>query len=203
VESAKQTIQALNPDVQVDALQERLTTENALDIIRRYDVVVNGCDNFPTRYLVNDACLMLKKPIVDGSIFRFEGQATVFMPFQGPCYRCLFPEPPPPELAPSCDEAGVLGVLPGIVGLVQATETIKLILGIGRPLIGRLLTFDALDMKFRELKLKRDPKCPVCGPDAKKIELIDYVQFCAGPGHHRAPEAPRLDNFAASRAVQT
>jgi molybdopterin/thiamine biosynthesis adenylyltransferase/rhodanese-related sulfurtransferase len=201
VESARATITNLNPDVQVDAIQDRLTTDNVLEIIKPYDVIVNGADNFPTRYLLNDACLMLKKPIVDGSIFRFEGQATVYMPFKGPCYRCLFPVPPPPDLAPSCDEAGVLGVLPGIVGLIQATETLKLLLGRGRPLVGRLLTYDALDMKFRELKLKQDPSCPVCGPNAKPIELIDYIQFCAGAGSHKpAPGENRID-MARSNAV--
>lgn len=177
VESAKKTIQALNPDVKVVAIQERLSSENALEILKDYDIVVNGGDNFQTRYLLNDACVMLGKPNVDGSIFRFEGQVTVFKPHEGPCYRCLYPAPPPPEFAPSCAEAGVLGVLPGIIGLMQANEVIKLILGKGQPLVGRLLTFDALKSEFHTLKLRRDPSCPVCAEGAKP-ELIDYEQFC-------------------------
>ncbi len=176
-ESAKKTIQALNPDVKVVAIQERLTSENALQILKDYDVVVNGGDNFQTRYLLNDACVMLDKPNVDGSIFRFEGQVTVFDAKKGPCYRCLYPAPPPPEFAPSCAEAGVLGVLPGIIGLMQANEVIKLILGKGQPLTGRLLTFDALKSEFQTLKLRKDPTCPVCSEGAKP-ELIDYEQFC-------------------------
>lgn len=178
VESARMTLQALNPDVQVIGYQERLSSENALRLFRDYDVIVDGCDNFPTRYLVNDACVMLGKPNVHGSIFQFEGQASVFYPGKGPCYRCLFPEPPPPGAAPSCAEAGVLGVLPGLVGCVQALETIKLILGVGRPLIGRMVYFDTLSMEVRIHKLRRDPKCPVCGDQPTITQLIDYEEFC-------------------------
>jgi sulfur-carrier protein adenylyltransferase/sulfurtransferase len=179
VESAKQTINALNPDVKVRMHQLRLSSENVLDVIKDYDLVVDGTDNFQTRYLLNDASLILKKPVVNASIFQFEGQVTVFKPFEGPCYRCLYPEPPPPGMAPSCNEAGVLGVLPGVIGVLQATEAVKLILGIGKPLIGRLLQYDALNMKFREFKLPRDPKCVVCSEPGKKIELIDYEAFCS------------------------
>ncbi len=178
VESARQTIAALNPDVRVIGYQERLSSENILRIISDYDVIVDGCDNFPTRYLVNDACVMAGKPNVHGSIFQFEGQATVFYPGKGPCYRCLFPEPPPPGAAPSCQEAGVLGVLPGLVGCVQALETIKLILGIGKPLIGRMVYFDTLNMELRVHKLRRDPNCPVCGVRPTVTRLIDYEEFC-------------------------
>ncbi len=180
VESAAQTIADLNPDVKVVQHPVRLTSENVLDILAGYDVIVDGTDNFPTRYLLNDASLILRKPVVNASIFSFEGQVTIFRPFEGPCYRCLYPEPPPPGMAPSCNEAGVLGVLPGVVGLIQATEAVKLILGIGKPLVGRLLQYDALNMKFREFKLPRDPKCVVCSEPGKKIELIDYEQFCSG-----------------------
>jgi molybdopterin/thiamine biosynthesis adenylyltransferase/rhodanese-related sulfurtransferase len=179
VQSARATLEALNPDVKVVPFQERLTSHNVLRILEGFDLVLDGGDNFPTRYLLNDACLMLGKPNIHGSIFRFEGQVTSFIPGQGPCYRCLYPAPPPPELAPSCAEAGVLGVLPGIIGLLQANEALKLILGKGEPLKGRLLTFDALGTRFQELKLRRDPKCPVCAPGAK-VELIDYEQFCSG-----------------------
>jgi molybdopterin/thiamine biosynthesis adenylyltransferase/rhodanese-related sulfurtransferase len=182
VDSAEKTIVGLNPDVKVKKYRERLTSDNVLDIIRDYDVIVDGADNFQTRYLLNDAALKLGKPVVHSSIFRFEGQLTVFSAEGQPCYRCLYPEPPPPEEAPSCQEAGVLGVLPGIMGVLQATEAIKIILGLGTTLAGRLLVFDALKTKFRELKLRHDPKCPTCGEgvDRSKIELIDYVQFCAG-----------------------
>ncbi|HEY2748461.1 MAG TPA: molybdopterin-synthase adenylyltransferase MoeB [Polyangia bacterium] len=179
VESAKQTIVALNPDVNVRTHQLRLSSENVLDVIKDYDLVVDGTDNFQTRYLLNDASLILKKPVVNASIFQFEGQVTVFKPFEGPCYRCLYPEPPPPGMAPSCNEAGVLGVLPGVIGVLQATEAVKLILGIGKSLVGRLLQYDALNMKFREFKLPRDPKCVVCSEPGKKIELIDYEAFCS------------------------
>ena len=179
VESAKQTINALNPDVKVRTHQLRLSSENVLDVIKDYDLVVDGTDNFQTRYLLNDASLILKKPVVNASIFQFEGQVTVFKPFEGPCYRCLYPEPPPPGMAPSCNEAGVLGVLPGVIGVLQATEAVKLILGIGKPLVGRLMQYDALNMKFREFKLPRDPKCVVCSEPGKKIELIDYEAFCS------------------------
>ncbi len=181
-ESALETLKDINPNVEVELHKTMLTSDVALDIIRPYDIVVDGTDNFPTRYLTNDACVILKKPNVYGSIFRFEGQASVFAPEQGgPCYRCLYPEPPPPGMVPSCAEGGVLGVLPGIVGCIQANEIIKLILGKGTPLIGRLLLFNALDMKFRELKLRKDPKCPVCGENPTVTELIDYQQFCGIP----------------------
>lgn len=182
-DSARETLKALNPDVTVVPYQTRITSDNVFEIIKDYQIIVNGCDNFPTRYLLNDACYMEGKPIVDGSIFRFEGQATVFVPDQGPCYRCLYPEPPPPDMAPSCDEAGVLGILPGIVGTIQANETVKLLLGKGEPLVGRLLLFDALKMTFRELKTKRDPRCPLCGENPTIRELIDYEGFCAGTAH--------------------
>jgi sulfur-carrier protein adenylyltransferase/sulfurtransferase len=177
-ESAQKTLAALNPDVKVVAFNERLSSENVMRIIKDFDIVVNGCDNFPTRYLINDACVMTKKPLVDGSIFQFEGQATVFYPDRGPCYRCLFPEPPPPGAAPSCAEAGVLGVLPGLVGCVQALETMKLILGAGKPLIGRMMHFDTLSSEVRVLKLRRDPDCLVCSDNPKITELIDYEEFC-------------------------
>jgi len=188
IESAKDTIADINPNVEVVAHETRLTSENALDIFRDYDIVADGTDNFPTRYLVNDACVLLGKPNVYGSIFRFEGQATVFYAKEGPCYRCLYPEPPPPGMVPSCAEGGVLGVLPGIVGSIQALETIKLILGRGRPLIGRLLLFDALDLKFRELKLRKNPECPVCGAHPSVTKLIDYEQFCGIRGEEHVPE---------------
>jgi adenylyltransferase/sulfurtransferase len=197
-ESARMTLQALNPDVKVLEFRERLSSENAFRIFEQFDLVVNGCDNFPTRYLANDACVMLKKPLVDGAIWQFEGQATVFNPPAGPCYRCLFPEPPPPGSTPSCAEAGVLGVLPGIVGCVQALEAIKLVLGVGTPLIGRMMHFDTLAGEVRILKLRRDRNCVVCGERPTVTRLIDYEMFCglgngngAGPdgGHH--PEPPR------------
>jgi molybdopterin/thiamine biosynthesis adenylyltransferase/rhodanese-related sulfurtransferase len=178
VESAQKTLQALNPDIKVIGYQERVTSENIMRLIADYDVIVDGCDNFPTRYLVNDACFMAHKPNVHGSIFQFEGQATVFAPGRGPCYRCLFPEPPPPGAAPSCQEAGVLGVLPGLVGCVQALETIKLILDVGRPLIGRMIYFDTLSMELRIHKLRKDPSCPLCGERPTVTALIDYEEFC-------------------------
>jgi molybdopterin/thiamine biosynthesis adenylyltransferase/rhodanese-related sulfurtransferase len=178
-ESAKRTIEALNPDVEVKLFKERLTSENVDRILSEgWDVIVDGADNFPTRYLLNDASVWHRIPVVHGSIFRFEGQVTVFKPFEGPCYRCLFPQPPPPELAPSCAEGGVLGVLPGIVGSLQANEAIKLALGIGDTLVGRLLLFDALVPSFTEVKLRRDPNCPVCGEHPTITEYIDYVEFC-------------------------
>ncbi len=181
-ESARDTIKSINPGVEVVLHSVRLTAENAMDIIKQYDVVVDGTDNFPTRYLTNDACVLLKKANVYGSIFRFEGQASVFAPhLGGPCYRCLYPEPPPPGMVPSCAEGGVLGVLPGIVGCIQATEILKLALGKGTSLIGRLVLFNALDMKFKELKLRRDPQCPLCGDNPSIKELIDYEQFCGIP----------------------
>jgi molybdopterin/thiamine biosynthesis adenylyltransferase/rhodanese-related sulfurtransferase len=178
VESAQKTLNALNPDVKIVQFNERLSSENVMRVIKDFDIIVNGCDNFPTRYLINDACVMAKKPLVDGSIFQFEGQATVFYPGRGPCYRCLFPEPPPPGAAPSCAEAGVLGVLPGLVGCMQALETMKLILGAGRPLIGRMMHFDTLSSEVRVLKLRRDPNCLVCSDHPKITELIDYEEFC-------------------------
>ena len=184
VESAKLTLQGLNPDVKVIGYQERVSSENIMRLIDGYDIVVDGCDNFPTRYLVNDACVFANKPNVHGSIFQFEGQATVFHPHVGPCYRCLFPEPPPPGAAPSCAEAGVLGVLPGLVGCVQAVETVKLILGIGNPLVGRLLHFDTLAMEIKQLKLRKDPECPVCGERPTVTALIDYEEFCGLRGGH-------------------
>jgi adenylyltransferase/sulfurtransferase len=178
-QSAKETIHGINPHCEVIIHNTRITSENALDLIRPYDIVVDGTDNFPTRYLTNDACVLLKKPNVYGSIFRFEGQASVFAPhLGGPCYRCLYPEPPPPGMVPSCAEGGVLGVLPGIIGCIQATEILKLAIGRGSSLVGRLLLFNALDMKFRELKLRRDPACPVCGEHPTIKELIDYETFC-------------------------
>jgi adenylyltransferase/sulfurtransferase len=178
-ESAKATIQRINPNVEVVLHNTRVTSENALDILALYDIVVDGTDNFPTRYLTNDACVLLKKPNVYGSIFRFEGQASVFAPhLNGPCYRCLYPEPPPPGMVPSCAEGGVLGVLPGIIGTIQATEILKLALGKGSSLIGRLLLFNALEMKFREVRLRRDPQCPLCGEKPSITKLIDYEMFC-------------------------
>ncbi|HKY78145.1 MAG TPA: molybdopterin-synthase adenylyltransferase MoeB [Acidimicrobiia bacterium] len=178
VDSAKKTLTALNPDVNVVTYDVRLGADNVLDIIDGYDLIVDGTDNFPTRYLVNDAALLKRIPVVHGSIFRFEGQATVFAPYEGPCYRCLIPEPPPPELAPSCAEAGVLGVLPGIVGSIQAMEAIKLLLGLGDPLVGRLLAYDSLEQSFRTFKVNRDPNCPSCGPDAPEIVIAEYDELC-------------------------
>ena len=178
LESAKEKIKNINPYIEVVTYETRLTSENAIDIISGYNLVVDGTDNFPTRYLVNDACVLLGKPYVYGSIFRFEGQVTVFNPKSGPCYRCLYPTPPPPGLVPSCAEGGVIGVLPGIIGSLQALEAIKLIIGEGDPLIGRLLLFDALKLKFRELKLHKNPDCPVCGENPAIHELIDYEEFC-------------------------
>jgi sulfur-carrier protein adenylyltransferase/sulfurtransferase len=178
VDSAQEKLNALNPAMNVVKHDTMLTSANALEIFAQYDIVADGTDNFQTRYLVNDACVMLKKPNAYGSIFRFEGQASVFATEEGPCYRCLYPEPPPPGLVPSCAEGGVLGILPGIVGVIQATEVIKLILGKGEPLIGRLLLVDALSMRFRELKLRKNPECPVCGTNPTVTELIDYNQFC-------------------------
>ena len=177
-ESARLTLEALNPDVKVVEFRERLSSENAFEIMEQFDVVVNGCDNFPTRYLVNDACVMLKKPLIDGAIWQFEGQATVYQQPDGPCYRCMFPDPPPPGAVPSCAEAGVLGVLPGLVGCVQALEAMKVILGAGKPLVGRLLHFDTLSGEIRTLKLRKDPKCVVCSENPTVTELIDYEVFC-------------------------
>jgi molybdopterin/thiamine biosynthesis adenylyltransferase/rhodanese-related sulfurtransferase len=180
--SAKERLHAINPEVQVDLYETRLTSANAIQIMTPYDVVIDGTDNFPTRYLVNDACVLLKKPNVYGSIFRFDGQASVFYPPQGPCYRCLYPEPPPPGEVPSCAEGGVLGILPGLIGCIQATEGVKLILGKGSSLIGRLLLYDALQMKFQEFKVRRNPKCPLCGDKPTITQLIDYEQFCGVRG---------------------
>ena len=176
--SAKDRLLALNPHIQVDTYEEALSSENAFRLFEPYDIILDGTDNFPTRYLVNDACVILGKPNTYGSIFRFEGQASVFSTKEGPCYRCLYPEPPPPGLVPSCAEGGVLGVLPGIIGVIQATEAIKLLTGIGEPLIGRFLLYDALKMRFRELKVPKDPECPVCGKNPTVTKLIDYEQFC-------------------------
>lgn len=186
LDSAEEKLKALNPALNVVKHETMLTSANALEILSGYDIVADGTDNFPTRYLVNDACVMLGKPNVYGSIFRFEGQASVFATEQGPCYRCLYPEPPPPGLVPSCAEGGVLGILPGLVGIIQATEVIKLILGSGEPLIGRLLLVDALSMRFRELKLRKNPECPVCGANPSVTSLIDYQQFCG-----IVPETPQ------------
>ena len=180
VESAEDRLRDVNPDVTVIKHNTRLTSENIMEIIDGYEVVVDGCDNFPSRYLINDACVLAKKTNVHGSIFRFEGQATVFKPFDGPCYRCLYPEPPPPGQMPSCQEAGVLGVLPGIIGCIQAIETIKCLLGIGDPLVGRLLLFDALEMGFHTVRVGRDAHCPLCGDHPEIRELIDYEAFCSG-----------------------
>ncbi len=185
-ESAKLTIQALNPDVRVIPYQQKLTSQNIMEIIKDYDIVVDGCDNFPTRYLVNDACVLAKKPNVHGSIFQFEGQASVFYPGKGPCYRCLYPEPPPPDMAPSCQEAGVLGVLPGMIGVIQALETIKLILGKGETLVGKLLCFNTLTMEIHTLNLKADPACPMCGEKPTIRELVDYEEFCNLRAAHAA-----------------
>src|SRR5207247_190000 len=178
LQSAAEKIRAMNPEVRLDLYETRITSANAMDLLRNYDIIIDGTDNFPTRYLVNDACVLLKKPNVYGSIFRFDGQASVFHPPHGPCYRCLYPEPPPPGLVPSCAEGGVLGILPGMIGVLQATEAVKLILGSGEPLIGRLLLFNALKMQWRELKLRKDPACPICGENPTIKELIDYQQFC-------------------------
>ncbi len=184
--SAKDRLTAINPEVKLDLYETRLSAANALDIFRPYDIIIDGTDNFPTRYLVNDACVLLKKPNVYGSIFRFDGQASVFHPPHGPCYRCLYPEPPPPGEVPSCAEGGVLGILPGLIGCIQATEAVKLILGKGEPLIGRLMLYDALQMTFREFRVRRNPKCPMCGDKPTITALIDYEQFCG----IRGPEAP-------------
>ncbi len=182
VESAEKTIKGINPDVRVIAYRERLQADNVMDLLAGYDVIVDGGDNFPTRYLVNDASLHLGIPVVHGAIFRFEGQASVFAPYQGPCYRCLFPQPPPPELAPSCAEAGVLGVLPGVIGTIEAMETIKLLLGIGEPLIGRLLTYDALDQEFRTLSIRRNESCSACSDEDMPPVIVEYDNLCTPAG---------------------
>jgi adenylyltransferase/sulfurtransferase len=191
IDSAADRMHDINPNVEIVKYETALTSANALDIIKDYDVVVDGTDNFPTRYLVNDACVLLNKPNAYGSIFRFEGQATVFHHDGGPCYRCLYPEPPPPGLVPSCAEGGVLGILPGLVGLIQATETVKLILGKGETLSGRLILYDALNMRFRELKLRRNPDCPVCGDNPTVTKLIDYQQFCGIPQQKKEEAAAK------------
>jgi adenylyltransferase/sulfurtransferase len=201
-DSAKDRIRQLNPDVEVILHETRLTSQNALEIINSYDIVVDGTDNFPTRYLTNDACVLLKKPNVYGSIFRFEGQASVFAPhLKGPCYRCLYPEPPPPGAVPSCAEGGVLGVLPGVIGLIQATEVLKLATGIGVSLLNRLLLYDALAMTFRELKLRRDPQCPLCGDTPTITGLIDYEGFC-GMSVNDQPQAMHPDEVTVQQMKQ-
>ena len=187
--SARDRLQAINPEVKIDLYETRLTSANAISIIEPYDIVIDGTDNFQTRYLVNDACVLLDKPNVYGSIFRFDGQASVFYPPQGPCYRCLYPEPPPPGEVPSCAEGGVLGILPGLIGCIQATEAVKLILGKGSPLIGRLLQYDALQMHFQEFKVRRDKKCPLCGDKPTIKKLIDYDQFCGIRSQETPPAA--------------
>ena len=187
IDSAEAKLKALNPDLVVNRYEFPINSDNALDLFAGYDVIVDGTDNFPTRYLVNDACVLLGKPNVYGSIFRFDGQASVFFPPHGPCYRCLYPEPPPPDLVPNCAEGGVLGILPGAIGVIQATETVKLILGTGRPLIGRLMLYDALDMTFREMKVRKNPKCPICGPEPTITHLIDYQEFCGVRGEEPTP----------------
>ena len=193
LDSAADTLRAINSNVEIRKFETRLSSANALELFREFDIIVDGTDNFPTRYLVNDACVLSGKPNVYGSIFRFEGQASVFATQEGPCYRCLYPEPPPPGLVPSCAEGGVLGILPGLVGVIQATETIKLILGAGEPLIGRLLLVDALAMRFRELKLRKNPDCPVCGVNPTVKELIDYNQFCGIRGEEAAARTTMAD----------
>ena len=193
LDSAAETLREINPNVEVRKFDTRLSSANALELFREFDIIVDGTDNFPTRYLVNDACVLTGKPNVYGSIFRFEGQASVFATKDGPCYRCLYPEPPPPGLVPSCAEGGVLGILPGLVGIIQATETIKLILGSGEPLIGRLLLVDALSMRFRELKLRKNPDCPACGTHPTVTGLIDYNQFCGIRGEEQVQAPNKLD----------
>jgi adenylyltransferase/sulfurtransferase len=190
LESARERLQAINPEVRLDLFETRLNSANALSVFEPYDIVIDGTDNFPTRYLVNDACVLLKKPNVYGSIFRFDGQASVFFPPYGPCYRCLYPEPPPPGEVPSCAEGGVLGILPGLVGCIQATEALKLLLGNGEPLIGRLLLYDALQMRFQEFKVRRNPKCPMCGDRPTITALIDYEQFCGVRGQETPAPTP-------------
>jgi adenylyltransferase/sulfurtransferase len=197
IESAARRILDLNPNVQIDKYEVPLTSDNALDILAPYDVIIDGTDNFPTRYLVNDACVKLGKPNVYGSVLRFEGQLSVFYAKEGPCYRCMFPEPPPPGLVPSCAEGGVLGVLPGTIGTLQATEAIKLITGVGDPMIGRMLLYDALDMSFTQIKIRRDPHCPVCSIPADEVELIDYEAFCGMPSHDHAPASTVLTDLGA------
>ena len=193
LDSAAESMLDINPFLVIDKFETALTSDNALEILKDYDIIIDGTDNFPTRYLVNDACVLLGKPNVYGSIFRFEGQATVFATEGGPCYRCLYPEPPPPGLVPSCAEGGVLGILPGTIGLIQATEAVKLILGIGEPLVGRLMLYDALGMRFRELKLRKNPECPICGDHRTITQLIDYHQFCGVPQQPAAAEEAQVN----------
>ncbi|MEQ1731259.1 MAG: molybdopterin-synthase adenylyltransferase MoeB, partial [Vicinamibacterales bacterium] len=203
LESAKARLVDINPHIQIDTYETALSSENALELFAPYDVILDGTDNFPTRYLTNDACVLLGKPNAYGSIFRFEGQASVFAAKDGPCYRCLYPEPPPPGLVPSCAEGGVLGVLPGVIGVIQATETIKLITGIGEPLVGRFMIYDALRMKFRELKLRKDPDCPVCGTHPTVTKLIDYEEFCGlRPSVEAEAVAATVAAGAASNATE-
>jgi sulfur-carrier protein adenylyltransferase/sulfurtransferase len=190
LQSARDRLQAINPEVRIDLYETRLTADNGLSICQPYDIIIDGTDNFPTRYLVNDICVLLKKPNVYGSIFRFDGQASVFFPPHGPCYRCLYPEPPPPGEVPSCAEGGVLGILPGLIGVIQATEAVKLILGKGAPLIGRLVLYDALQMSFQEFRVRRNPRCPICGDHPTITKLIDYEQFCGMRGQESAAPAP-------------
>lgn len=194
--SAEEKLKAINPALEVVRHEYPILASNALEIFADYDVIIDGTDNFPTRYLVNDACVLLGKPNVYGSIFRFDGQASVFFPPHGPCYRCLYPEPPPPDLVPNCAEGGVLGILPGLIGVVQATETVKLLLGQGKPLIGRLLLYDALDMTIREMKVRKNPKCPICGPNKTITALIDYDQFCGVVKHDPATQ-PSIESITA------
>src|ERR1700684_2654264 len=196
LDSAAETMLDINPYVEIDRHEVALTSENALDILKDYDIVVDGTDNFPTRYLVNDACVLLGKPNVYGSIFPFDGPPSVFFPPHGPCYRCPYPEPPPPALVPNCADGGVLGILPGLIGVVQATETVKLLLGAGRSLIGRLLLYDALEMSFREMKVRKNPKCPLCGPNPTIHALIDYQQFCGVGAPTATPGAMALEEIA-------
>ncbi|HPP63398.1 MAG TPA: molybdopterin-synthase adenylyltransferase MoeB [Anaerolineales bacterium] len=203
VENAKRRLLDINPRIQVDAYNEVFTSANAMRIAKEYDVLLDGTDNFPTRYLSNDVCVFLGKPNVYGSIYRFDGQASVFYAKEGPCYRCLFPEPPPPGLVPSCAEGGVLGVLPAVIGSLQATEALKLLLGIGDPLIGRLLLYNALDMSFDFIKLKKNPNCRVCGPNADVTELVDYEAFCGLPSHDRADDSASADWDISARDLQT
>ncbi|MDZ4764378.1 MAG: molybdopterin-synthase adenylyltransferase MoeB [Chloroflexota bacterium] len=198
VESAAQRLRDLNPDIQLDLYNEPLTSDNAIEMMTPYDIIIDGTDNFPTRYLVNDACVKLGKPNVYGSILRFDGQLSVFYAKEGPCYRCMFPEPPPPGLVPNCAEAGVLGVLPGIIGTMQATEAIKLITGIGEPMVGRMILYDALEMSFTPIKIRKDVHCPVCGIPAEQVVLIDYEAFCGVPAHDHSTPAGQAATISAN-----
>ena len=202
IDSAYEKLKAINPDLVVHRIDRAVDSSNALELFADYDVIVDGTDNFPTRYLVNDACVLLGKPNVYGSIFRFDGQASVFFPPIGPCYRCLYPEPPPPDLVPNCAEGGVLGILPGFIGVVQATETVKLLLGIGKPLIGRLMLYDALDMSVREMNVRKNPKCPICGPNPSITGLIDYQEFCGIRGVEAIPSALENSNEISAKDLK-